>query len=119
MAWPIQVARKAPAMPSTVVRMNPLGLLGPGESMRARIPATKPITMIQMIPPMAFTSFAEREASDRHFVRTGQATMRRQSIDHLGQVLAQAIEQFIPRQAGLGGQRADLVGAERAAEIAG
>src|SRR5215475_282827 len=48
--WPIKVARKAPAIPSTVVRMKPLGLFGPGESMRAMMPAMKPTTMIQMKP---------------------------------------------------------------------
>src|SRR5215470_18265250 len=50
MVWPMKVARKAPAIPSTVVRMKPLGLFGPGESSRAMIPATNPITMIQMKP---------------------------------------------------------------------
>ncbi len=33
-------------MPSTVVRMKPLGLLGPGESSRAMMPAIKPTMMI-------------------------------------------------------------------------
>jgi hypothetical protein len=33
-------------------RMKPLGLLGPGESSRAMMPATKPTMMIQMMPPM-------------------------------------------------------------------
>jgi hypothetical protein len=37
-------------MPITVVRMKPLGLLGPGESNRAMMPATKPTMMIQMMP---------------------------------------------------------------------
>src|ERR1043165_4546260 len=53
MAWPIHVARNAPAMPSTVVRMKPAGLFGPGESIRAMMPATKPTTMIQIMPLMA------------------------------------------------------------------
>ena len=39
-------------MPSTVVKMKPLGLLGPGESSRAMMPATKPTMMIQMMPLM-------------------------------------------------------------------
>jgi hypothetical protein len=30
--------------------MNPLGLFGPGDSIRAIIPATKPTTMIQIMP---------------------------------------------------------------------
>jgi hypothetical protein len=33
--------------------MKPEGLLGPGESTRAMMPATKPTTMIQMMPLMA------------------------------------------------------------------
>src|SRR5206468_12545058 len=34
-------------MPSTVVRMKPLGLLGPGANIRATTPAMNPIRMIQ------------------------------------------------------------------------
>src|ERR671910_699435 len=34
-------------MPSKVVRINPVGLFGPGERSRAMIPATKPMIMIQ------------------------------------------------------------------------
>src|SRR5215813_7069352 len=45
----MKVARKAPAIPSTVVRRKPLGSFGPGESTRAIRPAMKPITMIQMM----------------------------------------------------------------------
>ena len=52
--WPMKVARKAPAMPSTVVRMKPVGVFGPGDSQRAIRPATKPMTMIQMMPLMTF-----------------------------------------------------------------
>ena len=48
----MKVARNAPTMPSTVVRMKPLGLLGPGESSRAIMPAMKPTTMIQIMPLM-------------------------------------------------------------------
>jgi hypothetical protein len=42
--------------------MNPLGLFGPGERMRAIMPATKPTKMIQMMPLMAvpFDGEAER-----------------------------------------------------------
>ena len=51
-AWPMKVARNAPAMPSTMVRMKPAGLLGPRDSSRARMPATNPTMMIQsMLPP--------------------------------------------------------------------
>jgi hypothetical protein len=38
----MKVATNAPAMPSRAVRMNPEGLLGPGEMNRAMIPATRP-----------------------------------------------------------------------------
>src|SRR3954470_3573098 len=40
-------------------------------------------------------------------------------IDHLRQILAVAGEQLVARQAALGGQAFDLVGAERIGEIAG
>src|SRR5436189_4217531 len=46
-AWPTNVARNAPTMPSTVVNTNPEGLLGPGASSRAINPAIKPMMMIQ------------------------------------------------------------------------
>src|SRR5262245_29475153 len=46
-AWPRKVATNAPTMPSTVVRMKPVGLLGPGASRRAITPAMKPTMMIQ------------------------------------------------------------------------
>jgi hypothetical protein len=49
MAWPINVATNAPTTPRIVVRMNPDGLLCPGERSRAIMPATKPIKMIQMM----------------------------------------------------------------------
>src|SRR5450432_3099603 len=111
MAWPMNVARKAPAIPSTVVRMNPLGLFGPGDSSRAMIPAIKPTMMTQIIPPMAFVLFKKIRDSDRHFVRTRQPSVRRQLVDHVGQMLAEAREQFVARHAGLRRQCVDLVGA--------
>src|SRR6266436_4591521 len=40
-------------------------------------------------------------------------------IDHVGQILAEASQQFVARQACLGSDRIDLVGAERVGEIAG
>jgi hypothetical protein len=49
MVWPMNVATKAPAIPSAVVRMKPLGSFGPGESTRAIRPAMKPIMIIQMM----------------------------------------------------------------------
>src|SRR5215510_4350346 len=54
--WPMKVARKAPAIPSRVVRMKPPGLFGPGESTRAMMPAIKPTTMIQMMPDTGASS---------------------------------------------------------------
>jgi hypothetical protein len=60
MVCPMKVARKAPAIPSTVVRRKPLGSFGPGESTRAIRPAMKPITMIQM---MFDTSTSDYELS--------------------------------------------------------
>src|SRR5262245_2697754 len=40
-------------------------------------------------------------------------------IDDVGQILAEALQQFIARQAALRRERLDLVGAERVGEIAG
>src|SRR5689334_8164510 len=40
-------------------------------------------------------------------------------VDHLRQILAEAVEQFIARQAALGGQTFDLVGAKCARKVAG
>src|SRR3954454_15442673 len=102
MAWPMKVARNAPAMPRMVVRMKPLGLFGPGASQRAMRPAMKPTTMIHNKPPMLGR----------------QPSVRRQMVDHLRQILAEAREQLVTRQAALGGQALDLVGAERIGEIA-
>src|SRR3954468_11449103 len=48
-----------------------------------------------------------------------QPSVRRQMIDHLRKILAEAGEQLVARQAALGGQALDLVGAERVGEIAG
>jgi hypothetical protein len=38
-------------------------------------------------------------------------------VDHLRQMLAEAIKQFLARQAALRHQTVDLIGAERAGEI--
>src|SRR6476469_5942723 len=133
MAWPIHVATNAPAMPSTVVRMKPLGLFGPGESRRAIIPAIKPTMMIQRMPLMAVAlsnvlgGNAARRNTRRavsaskpagQFSVVRQPSVRRQMIDHIGQILAEPLEQVIARQPALRRQRVDLVGAERAGEIA-
>src|SRR5690348_7883569 len=48
-----------------------------------------------------------------------QPSVRRQVVDHLRQILAEAVEQFVARQAALGGQTLDLVGAEGARKVAG
>src|SRR5487761_2790619 len=119
------VARNAPAMPSAVVRRNPLGLFGPGESSRAIIPATKPTIMMCIIPVVPLKKSSKRwmlaglSKPARQFALGRQPSVRRQMIDHLGQMLAEAIEQFVARQAALRHQAVDLIGAERAGEIAG
>src|SRR6516225_7196480 len=61
----MNVARKAPAIPSTVVRMKPVGLLGPGESIRATIP-TK---IIQMMPDILFAPQAPTASVTHFFVK--------------------------------------------------
>src|SRR6266478_4045022 len=136
MAWPMKGARNAPAMPSTVVRMNRLGLFGPGESNRAIIPATKPTMITQIMPLMAVVllqksrlandeprgdSAARFAASDpaRQFAFGRQPSVRRRMIDDVGQVLAEAAQQFVTRQPALRRQIIDLIGAERLGEIAG
>src|SRR5450631_27428 len=138
MAWPMKVARNAPAMPSTVVRMNPLGLFGPGESSRAIIPAMKPTMITQRMPLMAVVlpqksriammirdtrgdGAARIAASDpaRQFAFGRHPSVRRQMIDDVGQVLAEATQQFVARQPALRRQIVDLIGAERLGEIAG
>src|ERR1044071_5134699 len=123
MAWPIHVARNAPAMPSTVVRMKPAGLFGPGESIRAMMPATKPTTMIQIMPLMAIPlrcvddeaerrgpraaldafSLRKRDGAAsnpaRQFILVRQPSVRCQMIDDVGQVLAEALQQLVAGQA--------------------
>src|ERR1700688_396232 len=123
MAWPIAVARKAPTMPSTVVRMNPLGLFGPGDSSRAMIPARKPTMTIQRMPLMIAVLFLKKQGlkylkligfsrisllkAPRYFVFGRQPSVRRQMVDHVGQMLAEAREQFVARQAALRHQTVD------------
>src|SRR5215467_4055124 len=110
MACPSQVARNAPAMPRTVVSMKPWGVLGPGETQRAIIPATKPITIVQRMPmPRSYLSQRERSAdeaarSDRVHPRahalkqalgllfSRHASMRCQLVDHLWQILAEPLQ---------------------------
>src|ERR1700730_1047304 len=122
MVWAIMVARNAPAMPSTVVRRNPLGLFGPGESSRAMMPATKPTIMIQRMPLMAVVLSLENACCPSEpacqFAFGRQASIRRQVVDHLGQLLTEAAKQFLARQAALRHQVVDLIGAECVGEIA-
>src|SRR5580704_11119653 len=54
----------------------------------------------------------------RQFVFRRQPAVRRQMVDHLGQMLAEAIQQVLARQAALRHQAVDLVGAKRVGEIA-
>src|SRR6185437_7380076 len=116
MVWPIQVARNAPTMPSTVVRMNPLGLLGPGESNRAIMPAIKPTMMILIMSVflpqkarMKIRRSVPRSEPARHFVVRWQPSVRRQMVDDLGQMLAQAVQQILTRQAALRHHMIDLI----------
>src|SRR5665213_869353 len=119
----MKVARNAPTMPSTTVRMNPPGLFGPGEMMRARIPATRPTIRIYsmaivlpLLKPLSrirrrlevlFDAFSSREPGPtslenamlrsqpaRHFVVGRQPSVRRQMIDHVRQLLAEARQQI-------------------------
>src|ERR1700742_2259508 len=123
----MKVARNAPAMPSTVVRMKPLGFFGPGEASRAITPATKPTMMTQRMPLMTIVLSGKAEfngAKSRkprpeldpagEFGIGRQPSVRCQMIDHVGQMAAEARKQFVARQAALRHQVADLVGAERA-----
>src|SRR6202000_2777347 len=104
MAWPTKVARNAPTMPSTVVKMKPLGLFGPGESSRAMMPATKPTTMIQMMPPIIVLPKNPDQKSGQKPVR--KFNFRRhppiggQMMDDLRHLLAQSVQQVDPRQSG-------------------
>ena len=113
--------------------MNPLGLFGPGESSRAMIPAMKPTMMIQMnaahgCRPFQGSMMSERGATrsalsrrqsrPRQFVLVRQPPVRRQMVDHVGQILAEALQQFVARQSALRRQMLDLVGAERVGEVA-
>jgi hypothetical protein len=59
----MKVATNAPAMPSRAVRMNPEGLLGPGEMNRAMIPATRPMKMIQTMPTCASMADCTKRAT--------------------------------------------------------
>src|SRR4030095_6134387 len=116
MAWPMKVATNAPAIPSTVVRMNPPGLFGPGESSRAIIPATKPTMMIQrmplisVVPPSIKQSLEKADAARnelsacrpnsnpaRQLAFGWQPPVRRQMVDHAGQILAETSDQFVAR----------------------
>src|SRR6185436_15933375 len=57
MLWPMNVATKAPAIPSTMVTKKPGGLFGPGSRKRAIRPARRPISAIQMMPGMTTSQF--------------------------------------------------------------
>src|SRR5690349_13942007 len=109
MAWPTQVARNAPTMPRIVVRMKPLGLFGPGDRKRAMMPATKPTMMIQSKPPMLMEVVLSpcrkmKSQPARHLVLGRQPPLRRQMVDHLRQIFAEAVEQIVARHAALRGQ---------------
>src|SRR5262245_55845778 len=123
-------------MPRAVVSMNPWGVLGPGESQRAIIPATKPIRIIQrmlMPAPICHSGSNQRMKLYRSIVHRRahaskqalsllvgrQPPVRRQLIDHLRQILTEAAKQFVARHPCLLDEGVDLVRAERAAQIVG
>src|SRR3954453_4925599 len=114
MACPMNVAKNAPTIPSTVVKIKPLGLFGPGDSSRASIPATKPTMMIQRMPLMVCRPFlasghvarGQRSPQSKpvgNFVFVRKPAIRRQVIDGLGQILAEALKQFVARHPALRG----------------
>src|SRR5262245_14212677 len=86
----MNVARKAPAMPSAVVTMKPLGSFGPGESTRAIRSAMRPIMMIQMM----FHSTVSRALilDDRAWSDIGLVTLSR-----VGRVAAIDVPRLEPR----------------------
>src|SRR5450631_2114110 len=112
----MKVATNAPTMPSTVVRMKPAGLLGPGDSSRAMMPATKPMTTIHRMP---MVSSLDPDASDSAVQLLGcrQPSVGRKMIDRFGQLFAEAGEQFLVREASAGRQEVDLFGRQDLAEI--
>src|SRR3954447_16125929 len=67
----MKVARKAPAMPSSVVKMKPRGSFGPGERKRAMMPATNPITMIQMMFDTTISYDFDASSDVRRSMRPG------------------------------------------------
>src|SRR5215207_2793697 len=63
MLWPIHVAAKAPAIPSTMVTKKPGGVFGPGSKKRAMSPARRPIIPIQMMPGMTTSQKAQADGA--------------------------------------------------------
>src|ERR1700704_5103721 len=111
----MKVARNAPTMPRMVVRINPDGLFGPGDSSRAIIPATKPTMMIQRMPLISVVLLPKNRDSKslalnpaRQFAIGRQPSVRRQVVDDVGQILAEAGEQVVARQPALRGECIDL-----------
>src|SRR3954470_7633265 len=118
----MSVARNAPTMPSTVVSRNPDGVLGPGATIRAMMPATKPTRMIQRMPMRAswrLVTGTIRSHHTRHLVRSRHAALRRHVIDHRRQLSTQFRQQVIARHAGMLGQRVDRVIAKCLLQIVG
>src|SRR4029077_14121998 len=79
MVWPMKVEMKAPAIPTRVVRINPRGLFGPGESIRAIRPAMKPMMITHMMLDTAISRnelFDTMTLNDRRHARDGQAWRR-------------------------------------------
>src|SRR6185312_4194260 len=96
-----------------------------GESNRAIMPAIKPTMMILIMSVflpqkarMKIRRSVPRSEPARHFVVRWQPSVRRQMVDDLGQMLAQAVQQILTRQAALRHHMIDLIGAERVRQIA-
>ena len=101
-------------------------IVGAGRKNRAISPATKPTRMTHKMPPISallsrMSMWQTRLASDpvRQFAVGRHPPVGRQMVDHAGQILAQPIQQFLARQAGLMRHRVDLIDAHGLTEIAG
>src|SRR5438067_4368177 len=96
-------------MPSSVVSMNPEGLLEPGAKSRATSPATKPMMTIQRM----FTTGAWRGLyPPRRLLLIRDTTLWSHFIHGLRQLLRQMGQQLIARHSGLPRERIQGVGAD-------
>src|SRR3569833_2104515 len=66
------------------------------------------------VPPAGSTAQLD---SSRYFVGVRQPSIRSQMIDHLRQILAEAVFQLIARHAAVRGELVELIGAKRVGEV--